>query len=1608
MFTATTLRLAGRPRRLQRALATLSAFALLLQSSAAFAPVQATGGAPDLTTCTLYGYQDEGVSDSQFFRMNLQTGAVTNIGGIANDEDLEAIDTQPSTGTIFGFPDNGSDDSSAVLVTVNRETGARTFVANVSSDYELPGASFNPVTGELWAGADTNDNLYTINLTTGAPTLKLDASQSGEPQALAWNLAGTLLYVAYNDKVYTTNGSSALELVADVAGEIEAMEFDELSNLLVGVHGDINLYVLVGDSLIDTGKNFASDVETLTTACRVEPPTGSVKVDKRIDTDGDGTFESGNDAANDLGFRWGLDGATPNRLMGSSADATAGDHAVSENSVAGYHFVGWFLSTASEEDDDDNAAPPDDRASLTDDASSPTSNGDDDDEEPQFSCQNPQGTTLPVPVSIGAGGGDDDPDNDEDGARLVNDTPSTKEGEDDDEGDDGDDDQAGNVTVTLCNARDTGTLRVVKHVVGEAQASDWQLHVKRDGTEVSGSPQDGTESGTVYTLPTNSYLVSETGGPAGFAQSFSGDCNGDGLVTVATGQEKTCTLTNTENPPDQASLTVIKHAVGGSAEAADWTMHIKQGETDVFSFAGNEAPGTTKPLSPGSYRVTESSGPDGYTLGYSGDCDASGDVSLSAGEHATCTLTNTRDQGRIKIVKVLSDESDPNAWTFTISGQAGDVHHNEDVTLDTGTYTVTEHGPQGYTLTDASGICSIVDTQVRLQVTTDNGTCTLTNTKNPERPQLTVVKHVVGSTQPASDFTMHVDGQSFPGSEQGTTRSIDPGAYTVTETGGQGFALAYSGDCNGQGQVTLAHDEQKTCTLTNTRTTGTLIVQKDVLGPNGEPIDDVHPFTVTRNGGDEKTIAERAEAQYLNLPTGTYSIIEQPTSGYTLQGYSLDLDGDGGNGAQVAVGSGVTALLITNRQAPNSISGTKWHDLDRDGLRDAGEPGLSNWTIRLTSACEPDITKYDLVPNGRVDASDLSSFAADYATTQALAELNQDGAVNTLDLGCFTGRFGQSTETWAAAFALETTTDASGQYAFANLPTGSYLVSEVMPPNWLQTAPGGNGTHGPLVINPGSTWLNQDFGNRQLVPDLTVTKTDGLDTAVPGQTMTYTMVVRNAGEAAAENATAHDTLPPQATYVSSTLEGTAAAATVTLNPAGDQLDWNLGTIAPDAQKTITVTVALDALFPAGTTPLTNVVSVATTTPEPNVLNNSAADVTSVTAGPTIGLTKTDAPDPVTAGANLTYTITWTVGGTAVASNVIVTDPLPVNTTFVSASNGGTVSNGSVTWTLGTQSPGATGTLTLVVKVASPLANGTVLTNTATIDSTENTPVNATATTTVQSAPSLSITKTENIAEFANPGQTVTYTITVSNAASATDTARSVVVTDTLPTGLAFDDGTTVKTFAAFDLPPGATQILTVNAIVLSSAPAGTYQNTAQAKGSNTPEVSAVAEVAIRLPLIAAATAPELVITKTVNREFVNPGQTVRYVVTVENTGDAAALNVRVTDTLADKLTFVDGGGRSQTFSIGTLDPGQKYLLTYDVRVAKDAQPGDYKNLAVARADNAPLVTATTTIEVRKIQVLATTGAGWLDGLIAGAGIAVLLAGFILWRRRQQEPAELWT
>src|SRR3954449_10919229 len=102
----------------------------------------------------------------------------------------------------------------------------------------------------------------------------------------------------------------------------------------------------------------------------------------------------------------------------------------------------------------------------------------------------------------------------------------------------------------------------------------------------------------------------------------------------------------------------------------------------------------------------------------------------------------------------------------------------------------------------------------------------------------------------------------------------------------------------------------------------------------------------------------------------------------------------------------------------------------------------------------------------------------------------------------------------------------------------------------------------------------------------------------------------------------------------------------------------------------------------------------------------------------LSITKTDSPDPVVQGNNLTYTIRVQNPATSTgpATSVVVTDNLPSGVDFVSATGGTCQRSGStVTCNLGQVNAGSTAVVTIVVKTKKA---GT-LSNTATVSSPED-------------------------------------------------------------------------------------------------------------------------------------------------------------------------------------------------------------------------------------------------------------------------------------------------
>lgn len=236
--------------------------------------------------------------------------------------------------------------------------------------------------------------------------------------------------------------------------------------------------------------------------------------------------------------------------------------------------------------------------------------------------------------------------------------------------------------------------------------------------------------------------------------------------------------------------------------------------------------------------------------------------------------------------------------------------------------------------------------------------------------------------------------------------------------------------------------------------------------------------------------------------------------------------------------------------------------------------------------------------------------------------------------------------------------------------------------------------------------------------NLALFKTDTPDPVIVDSNITYTLVITNLGTVTASSVTVTDALPATVSFVS------ASAGCTNI---GSNVICSIGDLASGASATRTIVVNTTLIGV-----ITNTASVSSTTDDPNLANNTSQAITTVTGIQTdLAVTKSGSPDPVTAGSNLTYTVTVTNKGPTTATSVTLTDTLPSSATFLSASPGCTNNGGTVTCDLGDL---GNGTSTSVEIVVTPGTAGSV-TNSVTVAAEEADPVagdnSATAITAVQ-------------------------------------------------------------------------------------------------------------------------------------------------------------------------------------------------------------------------------------------------------------------------------------
>lgn len=411
---------------------------------------------------------------------------------------------------------------------------------------------------------------------------------------------------------------------------------------------------------------------------------------------------------------------------------------------------------------------------------------------------------------------------------------------------------------------------------------------------------------------------------------------------------------------------------------------------------------------------------------------------------------------------------------------------------------------------------------------------------------LTVIKHVnnnnTGSLS-AADFTMHVAGTNvsqpnFAGAEfPGTTVTLDPGAFSVSEDPTSGYSAIFTGDCTGA----IAAGQNLTCTVENNDNppeTGTLTINK-ILNPasdSGKFDLQIDGLTLAADQGNNGTTG----AQTFTAGS-VHTFGETAGIGTNLADYASALGGDAdcADGSVTIPAGGAVNCTITNTRDTGTITVHKIVNNNEVGTKSAadfsltidGTPVAQDTAITVTTGShtvsEVDNLGYTKTVNLDCAADGTVTVAKDeakhctvtndflfFTVTITKALNNIHGGNNVIgDFHLFVG-------------SAEVVSGASKKVA-----VGTYLVSESGVGGYDGVLTGDCDTSTQLLIGVNGDVKNCTMTNTDISPNITLHKSVVGGTAVPTDfimridgipvsTGSTKSVTSNAGHAITEDAKA--------------------------------------------------------------------------------------------------------------------------------------------------------------------------------------------------------------------------------------------------------------------------------------------------------------------------------------------------------------------------------------------------------------------------------------------------------------------------------------------------------
>ena len=329
-------------------------------------------------------------------------------------------------------------------------------------------------------------------------------------------------------------------------------------------------------------------------------------------------------------------------------------------------------------------------------------------------------------------------------------------------------------------------------------------------------------------------------------------------------------------------------------------------------------------------------------------------------------------------------------------------------------------------------------------------------------------------------------------------------------------------------------------------------------------------------------------------------------------------------------------------------------------------------------------------------------------------------------------------------------------------------------------------------------------------------------------------------------------------------------------------------------------------------------------------------------------------------------------GPAEATDVEIADPLPTGLTFISSDD----CNAVMVCDLGSIPSGESRTVEVTVEVTESVA-GTTVENTAVVNAEEfdPNPDDNTSTTETEIDALADIKVTKSGPAEAQAGSTIGWDILVEN--SGPNAAENVEIEDPLPAGLSNVSVTTQQ--GACDLtvscslgsvPAGGSVLITIEADIPADATVGstisnTVTVTTTTDDKDPDDNTSTTETEVTPPTPGE---PRIAISKKLNNKKVSLGDIVVFKLKATNSGDVAARNVVIKDTLSSKLRYVSstvpGGncsvsGATVTCRVSRLAAGKSVTATIKARAM---EPGRISNTGTVQADNSTITKRKSTVK----------------------------------------------